>query len=101
MQPLRRASRHLEKRGFRQLNLLLPDRTPLTGESQDETIAALRSREEQVMRYRVGLGFGALALAGAIAAATLLAFATGGNAASSKACVQTGSTANCVVVSVA
>jgi hypothetical protein len=53
------------------------------------------------MRYRVGLGFGALALAAAVAAATFLAFATGGNAASSKACTQTGSTANCVVVSVA
>jgi hypothetical protein len=52
-------------------------------------------------KNRVGLSFCALALAAVVAAGALLAFATGGNAASSKACTQTGSTANCVVVSVA
>jgi len=52
-------------------------------------------------KHRLGLSFGALALAAVVAAGALLAFATGGNAASSKACTQTGSTANCVVVSVA
>jgi hypothetical protein len=52
-------------------------------------------------KHRVGLSFGALGLAAAVAAGALLAFATGGNAASSKACTQTGSTANCVAVSVA
>jgi hypothetical protein len=52
-------------------------------------------------KHRLRLSFGALALAAVVAAGALLAFATGGNAASSKACTQTGSTANCVVVSVA
>jgi len=52
-------------------------------------------------KHRVGLSFCALTLAALVAAGALLAFATGGNAASSKACTQTGSTANCVVVSVA
>jgi hypothetical protein len=42
-----------------------------------------------------------LGLAAGVSAAVVLAFATGGNAASSKACTQSGSTANCVVVSVA
>ena len=51
--------------------------------------------------HRVGLSFCALTLAAVVAAGALMAFATGGNAASSKACTQTGSTANCVVVSVA
>jgi hypothetical protein len=52
-------------------------------------------------KNRVGLSFCALALAAVVAAGALLAFATGGNAASSNACTQTGPTANCVVVSVA
>src|SRR5436190_11036458 len=53
-------------------------------------------------KHRIGLGLGALALTAAVAASALLAFATGGNAASSKACTQQNlSTANCVVTSVA
>ena len=52
-------------------------------------------------KNRVGLSFCALALAAVVAAGAVLAFATGGNAASSNACTQTGPTANCVVVSVA
>ena len=52
-------------------------------------------------KNRVGLSFCALALAAVVAAGALLAFATGGNAASSNACTQTGASANCVVVSVA
>src|SRR2546423_7985445 len=53
-------------------------------------------------KHRIGLGLGALALTAAAAASALLAFATGGNAASSKACTQQNlSTANCVVTSVA
>lgn len=51
-------------------------------------------------KHRVGLGFGVLGFAAA--AAVLLAFATGGNAASSNACTQfSPAGANCVVVSVA